>query len=98
MLDVDLHESKDDEISRMVKIRSVSSNEIAIMRTGVDSRKLAKSALHGDLSGVSCCGAELKKSLLHFCLLFQFVISFSTEFWTMSIEIEELGGGLDRGA
>lgn len=90
-----MHETKDDESSRMVKIRSVSSNEIVITRTGVDSRKLAKLTLHGDLSVVSCCGAEFRKSLFHFCLLFQFVISFSTEFWTMSIEIAEVGGGLD---
>lgn len=71
------------------------SNEIANMRTGVDSRKLANSTLQGDLSVVPCCGAVWKNSLFHFCLLFQFLISFWMEFSTVSVEIEDVEGGLD---
>lgn len=82
----DLHERKEEESSRSVKMRSIRSNEMAIRRMGVDSRKLAKWMRQGACL-CSCSFVECKR-WCHLFLLLQCLMRFSMEFSTVWIEME----------
>ena len=88
------HESREEESSRIVKIRSRRSSRMAIIRTEVDSRNLANWVLHGALfrSWSSC--VELQKMSCHICLLYQLFMRLCTED-SRDSKVNELVAGCD---
>ena len=82
-------EIREEERSRVVRIRSSIRRKIASPRTGFDSRKLDKLVLHfALLSSASSVG--LRKSF-HFCLLYQFLMRFCMELSTDISTANEFG-------
>lgn len=88
-----LQESREEESSRVVKIRSKRRRNMTVTRTGVDSRKFDKWVLHGDLLLFMTwfCFLGLR-NLCHFCLLYQFLIRVCMEYSSCdSIMLMEVG-------
>jgi len=85
-----VHDCKEDESSRTVKMTSRRSSEIVKTWTGVDSRNLIKWFLHGSLFR-SSTSLGLQRCI-HFCLLCRLLIRFWTKCSTVSTEMESLGG------
>lgn len=63
------HETREEDSSRIVMMRSTMSNEIVNTRTDVESRKLAKWVRHNALLIFKSCGLDLVNRCSHLCLL-----------------------------
>lgn len=80
------HETKEEESSRTVMMRSKMSNEIENTRTHVDSRKLAKWVRHVALFKSSRLDDVVVKIDNHLCLLFHDFIRLWTDESNICIE------------
>lgn len=79
-----LQESMVEVSSRVVRIRSRRISATAITRTCLDSRKLTRLVLHGDVLIRFCSLEVLLKKRFHRCLLCQFLRRFCIDFSTDS--------------